>query len=307
MSVTVLILGILVVVGGLASLGFGIRISEFSLGHTLILTGTTALSSGLVVIGLAVAISKLAQIAEALALPRLGPAQPAEAASEQQPRFETLPPRPFEAQPEARPVEPAAPELRAVEPGPPEPPPVEARTPSDATVDVSASAIERLRSSIGRPANPDLVTEVEGVPLSPNGPRLSAQNGAGYQPKPPVEEPAQDAGATAETLKTKRLDFLFRSRASRPAEPVEPAWTKRSVRDLQNGSPMAPQATEPRAAPEPPPRPEPPRDVAILKSGIVDGMAYTLYADGSIEAQLPQGTVRFGSITELRAHIENNS
>jgi hypothetical protein len=47
--------------------------------------------------------------------------------------------------------------------------------------------------------------------------------------------------------------------------------------------------------------------VAILKSGVVDGMAYTLYADGSIEAQLPQGTVRFGSIAELRAHIENNS
>jgi len=36
-------------------------------------------------------------------------------------------------------------------------------------------------------------------------------------------------------------------------------------------------------------------------------MAYTLYADGSIEAQLPQGTVRFGSIAELRTHIENNS
>jgi hypothetical protein len=306
MSVTVLILGILVVAGGLISLGFGIKINEFSLGHTLILAGTTALSSGLVVIGLAAAISKLAQIAEALAMPGLRPIDPAEPAAEQQPRFETLPPRPFEAQPEARPVEPAAPESRAVEPGSPEPP-VEARPPSDATVDVSASAIERLRSSIGRPRKPDPVTEIEDVPLSPNGPPLSAQNGAGYQPKPPVEEPAQDAGATAETLKTKRLDFLFRSRASRPAEPVEPAWTKRSVRDLQNGSPMAPPAAEPRAAPEPPPRPEPPRDVAILKSGIVDGMAYTLYADGSIEAQLPQGTVRFGSITELRAHIENNS
>ena len=47
--------------------------------------------------------------------------------------------------------------------------------------------------------------------------------------------------------------------------------------------------------------------MAILKSGVVDGMAYTLYADGSIEAQLPQGTVRFGSIAELRAHIENNA
>jgi hypothetical protein len=44
--------------------------------------------------------------------------------------------------------------------------------------------------------------------------------------------------------------------------------------------------------------------VSILKSGVVDGMAYTLYSDGSIEAQLPQGTLRFGSITELRNHIE---
>ena len=50
-----------------------------------------------------------------------------------------------------------------------------------------------------------------------------------------------------------------------------------------------------------------PRSAAILKSGVVDGMAYTLYADGSIEAKLPHGTVRFGSIAELRAHIESNS
>jgi hypothetical protein len=49
---------------------------------------------------------------------------------------------------------------------------------------------------------------------------------------------------------------------------------------------------------------EAPASVSILKSGVVDGMAYTLYSDGSIEAQLPQGTLRFGSITELRNHIE---
>ena len=47
--------------------------------------------------------------------------------------------------------------------------------------------------------------------------------------------------------------------------------------------------------------------VTILKSGVVDGMAYTLYSDGSIEAQLPQGMLRFGSITELRAHIEQDA
>jgi hypothetical protein len=36
-------------------------------------------------------------------------------------------------------------------------------------------------------------------------------------------------------------------------------------------------------------------------------MAYTLYSDGSIEAQLPQGTLRFGSISALRSHIENSA
>lgn len=53
-----------------------------------------------------------------------------------------------------------------------------------------------------------------------------------------------------------------------------------------------------------PPAREAPRAVAILKSGVVDGMGYTLYVDGSIEAELPQGTLRFASINELRAHLE---
>ena len=45
----------------------------------------------------------------------------------------------------------------------------------------------------------------------------------------------------------------------------------------------------------------------VLKSGVVDGMAYTLYTDGSIEAELAQGVVRFGSIEELRNHLEKSS
>jgi hypothetical protein len=36
-------------------------------------------------------------------------------------------------------------------------------------------------------------------------------------------------------------------------------------------------------------------------------MAYTLYSDGSIEAKLPQGVVRFASVAELREHIESSS
>jgi hypothetical protein len=69
---------------------------------------------------------------------------------------------------------------------------------------------------------------------------------------------------------------------------------------------MPRERNEPPAPREPMmPPPTEQRPIAILKSGVIDGMAYTLYTDGSIEAELPQGTMRFGSIDELRAHLEN--
>jgi hypothetical protein len=74
--------------------------------------------------------------------------------------------------------------------------------------------------------------------------------------------------------------------------------------------PMPPIPVRPRETSQPPERrPEPARKPAergpaILKSGVIDGMPYTLYADGSIEAQLPQGTVKFASVDALRAHLE---
>jgi hypothetical protein len=37
---------------------------------------------------------------------------------------------------------------------------------------------------------------------------------------------------------------------------------------------------------------------------MIDGMAYTLYADGSIEAVLPSGPIRFASVEALRMHLE---
>ena len=62
-------------------------------------------------------------------------------------------------------------------------------------------------------------------------------------------------------------------------------------------------------APQPPSLPpkldeEPPSGVSVIKSGVVDGMAYSLYSDGSIEAQMPEGMMRFASIDELRAHLD---
>ena len=48
-------------------------------------------------------------------------------------------------------------------------------------------------------------------------------------------------------------------------------------------------------------------DADAATAGTSNGMPYTLYSDGSIEAQLPEGVLRFGSITELRDHIEQSA
>jgi hypothetical protein len=170
---------------------------------------------------------------------------------------------------------------------------------------VSASAIERLRSSLVRadrkPANP---AEPETTPPAP-------QPGEPAHPPAPMVAGKATNGATPppgagddEEPKKAPLDFLFRGKPREaPSDSFESVWPKRP----QRKDDQAP-AKEPATRPWPPQTAEEePRQPAILKSGVVDGMAYTLYADGSIEAQLPQGTVRFGSIAELRAHIENNS
>jgi hypothetical protein len=88
----------------------------------------------------------------------------------------------------------------------------------------------------------------------------------------------------------------------RPPEP--PAAPRRPL--PRSPSTFAEAAPEPPAAPEPAPEVEQ-APVTVLKSGIVDGMAYSLYSDGSIEAQMPEGMMRFASIDELRAHLDQRS
>lgn len=52
------------------------------------------------------------------------------------------------------------------------------------------------------------------------------------------------------------------------------------------------------------PRGDQVQPVEVLKQGTVDGMSYTLYTDGSIDAEFPEGRIRFNSIEELRQHLE---
>jgi hypothetical protein len=100
--------------------------------------------------------------------------------------------------------------------------------------------------------------------------------------------------------------------AAPPVEPAEPpasfddAWPK-PERGRQGDIPSQRRSGRPPPAPEPsgaPPRSGDQPAVTVLKSGVVDGMAYSLYSDGSIEAQMPEGMMRFASIDELRAHLD---
>jgi hypothetical protein len=92
-----------------------------------------------------------------------------------------------------------------------------------------------------------------------------------------------------------------------PPPAAEPARREESVR-REPEMPLPPLPVRPRESRPVTPRPPPePRGPAILKSGVIDGMPYTLYADGSIEAELPQGTVKFASVDALRAHLEKQS
>jgi hypothetical protein len=217
-------------------------------------------------------------------------------------------------------IEPAAlpATVRPGGPGPakvpvPPKPKVEERIPEpvagDSGAQISPSAIERLRSSLVR-ADRKPGGEPEAAPLAP-----------AVEPPAPQVMPAAAKGANGatppagvdagEAPKKAPLDFLFRGKQREaPPESFESVWPKRQQRKDEQADAGEPPRT-PRERPRPhetaPAASEEPRQPAILKSGVVDGMAYTLYADGSIEAQLPQGTVRFGSIAELRAHIENNS
>jgi hypothetical protein len=45
----------------------------------------------------------------------------------------------------------------------------------------------------------------------------------------------------------------------------------------------------------------------VLKSGVIEGMAYTLFSDGSVDADLPGGLTHFASISAWRAHMREHA
>jgi len=308
MSLILLVLGVLTAAAGVATVGFGIPINEFSLGTTLIVAGTTAFVGGLILIGLSAVVNELGQVAEGMRT-RIALAGYVAPSSDIPETASVAAPQPQRSATEA-------PASRSADLA-------SAKTPASAQA--SAAGFERLRStsppSDRQTPEPSVVADAEEVPLSPNGaphqPPQQASHPVLREPK--LSEDDRASAQAVEALKASRLDFLFRSkplRAAGQSDNFDAFWpadarSRRNADDQpQTRTVEAGQGVEADASVREPAEVSSPEEAlgpAILKSGIVDGMPYTLYADGSIEAKLPQGTVRFGSISELRGHIESNS
>jgi hypothetical protein len=338
MTIVLLAVGLLATAAGFVTIGFGIPINAFSLGNTLIISGTIAVAGGLILIGLAIAIGQLRKITEALtAQPR--PARAAESAEAlPTPRVTMAPASAVPSRPSAKPSEMPEPVMPDLEPlhaselvRAPEP------RASDTLFPVAAAEsppLDWLRAK-SKPAasgpmpEPPMVEVPDEAPLSPRPsqrPAMPAATQPADEPKvwlpsrdtgavqtaaPRIEQPMPRATPQVEAPKEKDrfgFDLVWpdRSAAAPTGEPPK--------REPALDMPIPPVPARPRESrpvekrAEPAPRkPAAERGPAILKSGVIDGMPYTLYADGSIEAQLPQGTVKFASVDALRAHLEKQT
>ncbi|HVY59281.1 MAG TPA: hypothetical protein VHA77_15630 [Xanthobacteraceae bacterium] len=335
MYVFLLAIGAVAAVVGMFLITFGVPIHEFNFGNTLIVAGTTTLMGGLLLIGIALMVRQLQRIAETLAARPAG--RPVRAVSPDAAMLRES----GEPAPARGPAQGPAPARIPFPPRPPEPvrersgEPRLAPLPPDEHEAEEASP-DRVRPNIvpiPRSAEPPL-SEPENIPIFPHiGGRPAARGAAGEGRSEPKFEAPRRPNVVPGGRGEKTAGPRFAAAGERPLpdtpgrgsffDAVWPAGSK-GKRSQEPGGRSRPEpaplpgragANPPdedpmpsivRAPGAPAPVPEQ-RPASILKSGVIDGMAYTLYTDGSIEAQLPQGLMRFDSIEALRVHLEKSA
>ncbi len=290
MMIVLMVVGIGTLVAGLFAIAYGTWI-ELSLGNSLIVAGTVAACAGFILLGLSAVVKELKLIARRLAdargaadarmrdgfapaAPSAVPAQPAGDAGYFYPQNQMAR---GEAGHAAPPVPPPWHEEDAVRnqgEALPEPAPAAPATAKSRRNLLFSSNLRKDRERADSRAEPPVGSDA---------------------PPPPLPADAAEAPSPANFDDAWPKPERTSERVPRGFVPIS---QRRSARGSTNGS--APPDRHP-----PPARSEEPPAVSVLKSGVVDGMAYSLYSDGSIEAQMPEGMMRFASIDELRAHLDH--
>jgi hypothetical protein len=300
MMVALLIAGIGILLAGLLGIGFGIPVKEFSFGNTLIVTGVIAACTGMIMLSLWAIVRELKNLA---LQPGSGVARTsradtpqrsaaASAASRDQAQesdgFPFSHDRPAEVSPaDAEPAalspapwqDEAASRERPRNDPPPVPPAAEAAPAVKPRRNLLFSSSSRKERERAEARTPDPSAADVRIPPPAVPPPLKSA-----EPPPPVT--FDDAWPQSERSRT--ADASSQRRSGRaPSTFTEPGA---GATGADRYSPVA------RNEEHPP--------VTVLNSGVVDGMAYSLYSDGSIEAQMAEGMMRFASIDELRAHLD---
>ena len=309
-----LILGAVIAAAGVVLVGPGLPFGGRDYDASIVTPGAVAIVGGLILIGLALAVRVLGRIEKALAarpLPHPILQEDVAAAATEEAAAATVARIPFPTRPAPQPAPPPVPAVATARVLPEDAALERLRekfptlvrlenAPVVEDADVSLSPKPSVRADeVVAEANNAVARQTNGAAPARIEPRLEVQARPANRPEraknfeafwPKKQRPGREAPVPAAQQPAAEQP---------PALPVEPVLTP-EPEQFQFREP----ASEPRPAA---PAPEAPATVSILKSGVVDGMAYTLYTDGSIEAQLPQGTLRFGSIAELRNHIEQSA
>ena len=324
-------LGLLITAGGIVTIGLGIPIKAFNLGNTLILSGTVAVVGGFILIGLAAQIRQMNRLAEMITSRPV--ARPAATGSAEVVVYPTarIPEPPVCT---AKPPE-------VVMPSPAEPRPVAVETRYAAAAE-SSGLPDWLRSKsrtasdvLSIAVDPAVIDVPDNAPLSPHAPQRSVLSPPPFSTSLAGEQPVESngwspsrEGATHEAAPKdaeaempdppSRAEHVARMTPAmerrKDAVHKDPEWFNVVWPDAQSRplSRAEPAARDPTS--KLPPAPHPIQEkrverafehpVAIVKSGVIDGMAFTVYVDGSIEAELPQGIIKFASLDALRAHVQ---
>jgi hypothetical protein len=301
MMVALLIAGIGMLLAGLVTVVLGIEL-DLSFGNTLILAGAIVACTGMIMLALWTVVRELKNIA---LQPGTGVATPSRAETSQ--RSAAASPAPRDPAPESdgfpfgrdQPGEPSPGDTEsAVAPSALSPAPwqdeaaARERTRNDPlpVPPTAAPVVKPRRNLLFSSSSRKERERAEARPTDPSADDLRIPPPAAPPPlksaEPPPPVTFDDAWPQSERSRT--ADASSQRRSGRaPSTFTEPSA---GATGADRYSPVA------RNEEHPP--------VTVLKSGVVDGMAYSLYSDGSIEAQMPEGMMRFASIDELRAHLD---
>jgi hypothetical protein len=283
-----LLAGLAGTLGGAAALAYGFVSPGFR-SDAIVVAAVLGIAGGLILVALAAIAGQLRRIAEALEAQPMarGVATIAE-------------PRTSEAAAAGASAVAAALALDA------EPPPSSPPTPPTS----GAPALEPVPTARSSPEIP--------MPLPANLVRAADRLPPAAPMPPPAAPPSLSAPSTPLSAEWPHGEASTRGGgprggASAPSrdhaarallEPLPPPTSRPAPPVLERSGPAALERSAPPPERSAPPVEAPPGEKPrVLKSGVIEGMAYTLYADGSVDAELPTGTTHFASISAWRAHL----